>query len=127
MCSAGTCGMPYVVVYMWHMNRATDTQKAERLNHARELLRRFDHLPDAVAQLVKDSGLSPRQAYRYLQQARRLKQSVPVGDAKIAFTVKLSQALVRRLRAFANRTDLSLSEIVSRAVLAALPQRRRRG
>jgi len=127
MCSAGTCGMPYVVVYMWHMNRATDTQKAERLNQARELLRRFDHLPNAVAQLVKDSGVSPRQAYRYLQQARRLKQSVPVGDAKIAFTVKLSQALVRRLRAFANRTDLSLSEIVSRAVLAALPQRRRRG
>ena len=109
------------------MDRATDTQKAERLNHARELLRRFDHLPNAVAQLVKDSGVSPRQAYRYLQQARRLKQSVPVGDAKIAFTVKLSQALVRRLRAFANRTDLSLSEIVSRAVLAALPQRRRRG
>jgi hypothetical protein len=109
------------------MDRATDAQKAERLNHARELLRRFDHLPNAVAQLVKDSGVSPRQAYRYLQQARRLKQSVPVGDAKIAFTVKLSQALVRRLRAFANRTDLSLSEIVSRAVLAALPQRRRRG
>jgi|SRR6266436_488090 predicted DNA-binding transcriptional regulator YafY len=109
------------------MDRATDAQKAERLNHARELLRRFDHLPNAVTQLVKDSGVSPRQAYRYLQQARRLKQSVPVGDAKIAFTVKLSQALVRRLRAFANRTDLSLSEIVSRAVLAALPQRRRRG
>ena len=109
------------------MDRATDAQKAERLNHARKLLRRFDHLPNAVAQLVKDSGVSPRQAYRYLQQARRLKQSVPVGDAKIAFTVKLSQALVRRLRAFANRTDLSLSEIVSRAVLAALPQRRRRG
>jgi hypothetical protein len=109
------------------MDRATDAQKAERLNHARELLRRFDHLPNAVAQLVKDSGVSPRQAYRYLQQARRLKQAVPVGDAKIAFTVKLSQALVRRLRAFANRTDLSLSEIVSRAVLAALPQGRRRG
>jgi len=109
------------------MDRATDAQKAERLNHARELLRRFDHLPNAVTQLVKDSGVSPRQAYRYLQQARRLKQSVPVGDAKIAFTVKLSQALVRRLRAFANRIDLSLSEIVSRAVLAALPQRRRRG
>src|SRR5260370_24332114 len=75
------------------MDRATDAQKAERLNHARELLRRFDHLPNAVAQLVKDSGVSPRQAYRYMQQARRLKQSVRVGDAKIAFTVKLSQAL----------------------------------
>jgi len=74
---------------------------AMRLNHARELLQRFDHLPDAVAQMRKDSGLSRRQAYRYLQQAAHLKQPLLVGDTKIAFTVKLSQALVRRLRAFA--------------------------
>jgi hypothetical protein len=98
-----------------------------RLNHARELLQRFDRLPDAVAQMRKDSGISRRQAYRYLQQAVHLKQPLLVGDAKIAFTVKLSQALVRRLRVFATRSDLSLSEIVSRALLAALPQRRGRG
>ena len=42
------------------MHRATEAQKAQRLNRARELLRRFDHLPHAVAQLVKDCGvLSP--------------------------------------------------------------------
>ncbi len=109
------------------MGRATEAQKAERLNHARELLRRFNHLPHAVTQLVKDSGISPRQAYRYLQQAQRLKEPVPVGDAKVAFTVKLSQELVRHLRMFAKCTGVSLSEIVSRALLAALPQRRRRG
>jgi predicted DNA-binding transcriptional regulator YafY len=109
------------------MSRATEVQKAQRLNRARKLLRRFDHLPDAVVQLVKDSGVSPRQAYRYLQQAQRLKKPVHVGDAKVAFTVKLSQELVRRLRSFANRSGLPLSEIVSRALLAALPPRRRRG
>jgi hypothetical protein len=109
------------------MSRATTPEKAERLNYARKLLQRFDYLPDAVARMVKLSGISPRQAYRYLQQARLLAKPVPVGDLKFAFTVKLSQELVRRLRAFANRTDLSLSEIVSRALLAALPQRRRRG
>ena len=54
------------------MDRASEALKAERLNHARKLLQRFDHLPDAVAQMVKDCGLSPRQVYRYLQQARRL-------------------------------------------------------
>ena len=102
------------------MERASEALKAERLNHARKLLQRFDHLPDAVAQMVKDCGLSPRQVYRYLQQARRLKQPVPIADAKIAFTVKLSQKLVRRLRTFANSTSLSLSEIVSRALLAVL-------
>ena len=61
------------------MDRANAVAKAERLNYARELLRQFDHLPDAVAQMVQDRGVSPRQAYRYLQQARRLKQPVPIG------------------------------------------------
>jgi predicted DNA-binding transcriptional regulator YafY len=109
------------------MGRVTTPEKAERLNYARKLLQRFDYLPDAVARMVKLFGISPRQAYRYLQQAQLLAKPVPVGDLKIAFTVKLSRELVRRLRAFANRTDLSLSEIVSRALHAALPQRRRHG
>jgi hypothetical protein len=109
------------------MDRASAPVKAERLNYARELLQRFDHLPDAVAQMVQDRGVSPRQAYRYLQQARRLKQPVPVSDTKVAFTVKLSQELVRRVRSLANTTGLSLSEIVSRALLAVLKQRRGRG
>jgi predicted transcriptional regulator len=56
-----------------------------------------------------------------------LKQPVPIGDTKVAFTVKLSQELVRRVRSFANTTGLSLSEIVSRALLAILKQRRGRG
>ncbi len=109
------------------MDRASAAVKAERLNYARELLQRFDHLPDAVAQMVRDRSVSPRQAYRYLQQARRLKQPVPIGDTKVVFTVKLSQELVRRVRLFANTTGLSLSEIVSRALLAVLKQRRGRG
>ncbi len=109
------------------MGRATIPERAERLNYARKLLQRFDYLPDAVARMVKFSGISPRQAYRYLQQAQLLAKPVPVGDLKVAFTVKLSRELVQRLRAFANRTDLSLSEIVSRALHAALPQRRRHG
>jgi hypothetical protein len=109
------------------MDRASAREKSERLNYARKLLQRFDYLPDAVARMVKLSGISPRQAYRYLQQAQLLAKPVPVGDLKVAFTVKLSRELVQRLRAFANRTDLSLSEIVSRALHAALLQRRRRG
>jgi predicted DNA-binding transcriptional regulator YafY len=109
------------------MDRASASVKAERLNQARELLQRFDHLPDAVAQMVQDRSVSPRQAYRYLQQARRLKRPVPIGDAKVAFTVKLSQELIRRVRSLANTTGLSLSEIVSRALLAVLKQRRERG
>jgi hypothetical protein len=63
---------------------------------------------------------SQRQAYRYLDQARRLKRPVPVGDAKMSFTVKLSRTLIGRLRSYAATTGLTLSEIVNRALLAVL-------
>ena len=109
------------------MSRASDAQKAERLNLARQLLRQFEQLPDAVEQMVRDCSLSPRQAYRYLQQARRLKRPLPVGDAKVAFTVKLSRSLVARVRSHAAATGVSLSEFVSRALLALLDRRRGRG
>jgi hypothetical protein len=38
--------VPHVVVSVWHMSRTNNAQRAVRLNHARELLQRFDHLPD---------------------------------------------------------------------------------
>jgi predicted DNA-binding transcriptional regulator YafY len=109
------------------MSRASDTEKAERLNHARSLLRRFDHLPDAVDKMVRDCSVSHRQAYRYFQEAGRLKNDVPITDARIAFTVKLSEGLVDRLRSYANTRGLSLSDIVSRALEAFLPRRKKRG
>jgi hypothetical protein len=109
------------------MDRASDAEKATRLNHARGLLQRFDHLPDAVELMVRDCSVSPRQAYRYLQQARRLKQDVPVGDVKIAFTVKLSEKLVERLRFYAAARGASLSDIVTRALEALLVRGKKRG
>ena len=109
------------------MPRASQGLKAKRLNHARHLLQRFHHLPDAVSCMVRDSALSPRQAYRYLQQARGLKQPVPVSDTKVAFTVKLSRKLVKQVRTRARNAGLSLSEFVSRALSALLTRRRGRG
>jgi len=107
------------------MTRASAVEKARRLNHARAVLERVDHLPEAAERMVRDCGISPRQAYRYLQHARRLKAPLPVGDAKVAFTVKLSKDLVRQVRAYARVTGSSLSDIVSRALTALL--RRGRG
>lgn len=108
------------------MGRATAAEKAERLNHARRVLSRLEDLPDAVKQMVKDCDLSPRQAYRYLRHARRLKAPVPVTEAKVAFTVKLSRTLVERLRTYAASRGLTLSEIVSRAVDALVHRGRGR-
>jgi predicted DNA-binding transcriptional regulator YafY len=102
------------------MARASDTQKAERLNLARTLLREHEHLPEAAARLAQTCSISTRQAYRYLDQAQHLKHPVPVGDVKVSFTVKLSRRLVDSLRAYAASTGLTLSEIASRALSAVL-------
>jgi hypothetical protein len=109
------------------MPRASETQRVERLNRARDLLRQVDQLSDAVEQLARACSLSPRQAYRYLEQAQRLKQPVPPSEAKLAFTVKLPHSLVLRVRTFAAAQGLSISEVVSRALLALLPRGRGRG
>ena len=108
------------------MSRASDTQKAERLNLARDLLRQRP-LPQAASVLAERCSISPRQAYRYLEQAQRLKQPVSPSEAKLAFTVKLPHSLVQRVRTFAAAKGLSISEVVSRALLALLPRGRGRG
>jgi hypothetical protein len=108
------------------MGRASDAQKAERLNRARELLRRVDP-PAAVAQLARDFAISPRQAHRYLHQAQRLKAPVTAGEPKRAFTVKLPVSVIQRVRLYASVQRLSISEVVSRALLALLPRGGGRG
>src|SRR6516162_3602223 len=83
------------------MPRASHIQRAGRLNLARTLLQQYRHWPEAAQQLARNCSISERQAYRYLEQAQRLKHPVPVGDVKVSFTVKLSRRLVERLRAYA--------------------------
>jgi predicted DNA-binding transcriptional regulator YafY len=109
------------------MSRATDIQKADRLNRARALLRQVATLPEAVERLAQDCAISPRQAYRYLQQAQRLTAPVPVAEAKLAFTVKLPGSLIRQVRLYATATGTSLSEVVGRALQACLHRGRPRG
>ena len=109
------------------MPRASESQKALRLNRARDLLRHVDQLSEAVERLARDCSISSRQAYRYLEQAQRLKQPVPPPETKLAFTVKLPQSLVQRVRMYAAAKGLSISDVVSRALLALLPRGRGRG
>jgi predicted DNA-binding transcriptional regulator YafY len=109
------------------MPRASATQKAQRLNQARILLGKQSQRSEAARQLAKSCSISRRQAYRYLEQAQRLKEPFPVSDPKVAFTVKLSPTVVRRLRMYATSAKLTLSESVSRALIAMLHRGRRRG
>ena len=109
------------------MGRASDAQKAERLNRARMLLRESAPMPEAVEQLARECSISPRQAYRYLQQAQRLKEPVPISEPKLAFTVKLPHSLIQRVRLYASVKKISISDVVSRALLALLPRGGGRG
>jgi len=109
------------------MSRASEAQKAERLNRARVLLRQTDQLPEAVERLARDCSISSRQAYRYLQEAQRLKEPVPISEAKVAFTVKLPYSLIQRVRLYASVKKISISEVVSRALLTLLPRGGGRG
>ena len=84
-------------------------------------------LPVAAERLARDCSISSRQAYRYLQQAQRLKQPVPVSAPKLAFTVKLPRSLIQRVRLYASVKRISISEVVSRALLAILPRGGGRG
>lgn len=106
------------------MARISQLRKAERLNHARRLLQRAEALPDAVEQMARDCSISPRQAYRHLEEARHLTAPVPIREQKIAFTVKLSRGLIAQVRAYARAKRLSLSELVSRALRGWLSRRR---
>ncbi len=72
------------------MPRASDAQKAERLNRARILLRQGDPLSDAVQRLAQDCSCRRVQpTVTSSLKLMRLKEPVPRGEAKLAFTVKL--------------------------------------
>jgi hypothetical protein len=109
------------------MTRASHAETAKRLNLARNLLRRSDSFAQAVYKLAAACAISPRQAYRYLHQAERLKAPLPVVTAKIPFTVKLPENLVKRLRRYVKRSRSTLSEVVSQAVIAWFDRGRGRG
>ena len=109
------------------MPRARDVQKTQRLNRARELLRQFQERAQAVTELARECSISPRQAHRYIQHAQQLKQSIPVSEGKLAFTVKLPRSLIPRVRLYARARNLPVSEVVTRALRALVQRGRGRG
>ena len=82
---------------------------------------------EAAHRLGRKFALSRRQAYRYLEEAARLRAPVPRVEPTVAVTFKLPVSTVRALRAYARRSGLTLGDIVTqalRALLSAVPQRR---
>jgi predicted DNA-binding transcriptional regulator YafY len=102
------------------MARSTRAEKARLLNAAHQLLAHGEQLSEAAQTLSREYGLSRRQAYRYLEQAARLRRPVPVEEASVPISLELPASIVRQLRSYATKTGLPLREVVTRALRAFL-------
>ena len=69
-------------------------------------------MAEAAATLVREHAISLRHAYRYLKEAGRLKQPLPIAEASAPITFKVSSDVIRALRAYAAANKLTLSEKV---------------
>ena len=98
------------------MVRSTRAQKVERLNAAYALLAHGVAASEAVLRLSQRFGLSQRQAYRYLQDARAMARPVEPAEALIPITIKIPGTLAETLRAHSRSTGDSIGEIVARAL-----------
>jgi len=109
------------------MTRSTKADKARQLNAARKLLEDNAELSEAAQGLSRDFDLSLRQAYRYLEEAARLKQPVAITEVTVPITLKLPPTTVRLLRAYAKSSGLTIGTVVTRALATFLGALKRHG
>ena len=82
---------------------------------------------DTAEALSKQFGLSHRQSYRYVQQAQSMHSPVTVGAPSIPITLKVPADVVKKLRAYARRSGVTIGETVARALRTFLAEIARRG
>jgi hypothetical protein len=109
------------------MARSTQAQRAERVKAAQELLARGNSMAGAAVALSRDFGLSPRQAYRYLEEAQTAAPAPAVTAGSVTITLKIPSTLGEQLRAYAAGSGLSVSETVRRAISSYLSAARGHG
>ena len=102
------------------MARANEAQRVTRVNQALDWLQAGLSPSEAARQLASTTGVSFRQACRYVEEAQRLKAPLAFAGTKVVFTVKLPEELVDRLHRYSESTVQTLSQIVSQAIAAWL-------
>jgi hypothetical protein len=107
------------------MARSTQAQKAQRLNAAYRLLEQRMSMAEAAMLLAREEVISLRHAYRYLEAAAKLKRPVAIGEPALPITFKLPGNVIRALRSYAAKHDLTLSEVVARAITELVARVRR--
>lgn len=77
--------------------------------------------------LSREEGLSLRQAYRYLEQAREKGAVSAAGEPVVTISLKMPGDLARDLQAHAAACHLTTSEVIRRAIAAFLAAGREHG
>ena len=103
--------------------RSPHAELAERVNVACSLLKEGSSRNETLSVIMDRFGVSRRQAYRYIEEAIRIKRTVSVPERKMVFTVKVPESLVSLIRHVANATGESLSGLVTQALKAFLKRR----
>jgi predicted DNA-binding transcriptional regulator YafY len=109
------------------MARSSQVQKAIRLNAAYRLLAQGMSMAEAAARLSRDVTISRRQAYRYLNEARELERPVGIVAPAQPITFKIPADVIRALRTYAADNELTMSEVVTRAITGYVRRGRRHG
>lgn len=107
--------------------RSTRPQKVERLNAAYTMLAQGVTATEVVLRLSQDFGLSQRQAYRYVQEARAMRQPAEPTEPLNPITIKIPGTLAEALRAYSRSSGGSIGEIVARALRRFLSDADRHG
>jgi hypothetical protein len=102
------------------MIRSTQAQKAERLRAARRLLANNVGMAEAALALSRENGLSLRQAYRYLEEARKKAPLLVAPRPSVTISLKMPADLAEKLQAHAAASSLTASEVMRRALTAYL-------
>lgn len=77
------------------------------------MLRREQSPSSIVSALMRRGALSRRQAYRYLAQAQRHGQVLPVPGVKAVFTINLPRALIQQVRRRCREKGRPISHVVA--------------
>lgn len=102
------------------MTKSSESEHTRRVNATVSLLQQKASAPEVLTWLIGQYGLSQRQAYRYLWQARQAREPLPVPEAKDVFTVKLPVSLIRQVRQQARRGGGTISQWVEEALQRSL-------
>ena len=102
------------------MTKSSESEQARRVNATVSFLKKKTSPQKVLTWLAAHYGISRRQAYRYLQQAQTTPSPLPVPEAKVVFTVKLSSSLIKQVRQQARREHGTISHWVEQALRRSL-------